>query len=29
MQAGLVDFPNFAQGFGLLVGRLFLRPGSF
>ena len=29
MHAGFVDFPNFAQGFGLLVERLFLRPVSF
>ena len=26
MQPGFVDFPNFDQSLGLLVGRLFLKP---
>ena len=29
MRPGFLGFPSFAQGFGLLLGRLFLRPGSF
>ena len=29
MEPGCANFQNFAPSFGLLVGRLFFRPGSF